>query len=711
MGKPQNSDEPGSAYLNLMSALGMALAVLGLGHAFLPHNGEPYEWTQYMLIGGVFPPLLHAAHFFYRYAKTLQVLEVFRWSLAFVALAFCIVVIPGGDIPVLSAFALAQWFVLGGATGWAAHDGKNTARSLFALAALLAVWGLLSRFLWWEPFGRHFFGGPYQFFGTIIAAAFTIWHWRHGEVRQAGASTRHIPRVLVELALVFVLALVALRVPFKITEHHEFYVGSAALVRQGGWLLWDVPSQYGFLDILLLAALPFKSLHFCLYVAASALQMVCALILYGMLRALRPDALGAVAAMVLTIAVAFMVPGGAPELTGLNTYPSTGGMRFLFCYLLLGWSYWNITAENGGGEARNVRFWAGSCLWAAGCFWSFENVIYGTSIWLPQSLWLSWEIAKQRHGAEHAGAWRRASTIFLSSLSPLAILFATVNVCYIFGLGRLPDWYAFIEYAMTYKGGFGAIPIEPRGGVWGLLLVFTAVSVCAAAAFRDRSAAWPALIGIMGLFWSTASYFIWRSAENNILNLAPLHFTCVVAALAAFKERVEPRRILQAVLIPLSAVLLTATWGNPHLPGFLRDTFRMDYESRVNGLLPKAKKPLTDILKEVNYKKGDPLVVVNFMLPPSLTDVGLNGQVDNAEPYRFWLPMAPAAELLLLPPERQLVYISRFARRHRQGGWMVVPHEIPTENIDAFFASINAEYRLMFERHNEEWLVRRYEPR
>lgn len=704
MGKSSNCDDPGNPHLDLMFGFGVALAVLGLGHAFLPHNGEPYEWSQYMLLGGVFPPLLHAASFPFRYANAGRTLELMRYGSTMAPLLFCAVVIPAADIPVLCGFALAHWFFLGGAKGVAVHGREKIIGSLFALMSVFAAWGLISKFLWWHPFGRFVIGGAYQIFAAILATAFAIWYWRLDTVKREAPRTLHMPRVLAELTLVvLVLAFVAFRVPYKITEHHEFYAGAAALARQGGWLLWDVPSQYGFLNILLLAVLPFKSPHFSLYVAASALQLICALIMYGMLRRLRPDAFGAAAALLLTVTMAFMVPGGAPEHTGLNTYPSTGGMRFLFCYLLLAWSYWNIAAENGGGGARDARFWAGSCLWAAGCFWSSESAIYSTSIWLPQSLWLAWETAKRPNGVEADGLLRRTSLIFALSLSPLFILFAAVNAIYLIGLGHLPDWYAFIEYAMVYQRGFGGLPIDPRGGVWGLLLVFTAISVCAAAAFGDRLKEWPALIGIMGLVWTTSSYFVSRSAENNILNLAPLHFTCVVAALAAFKESPAHGRILRTVLIPLTAVLLIATWGNPNLPRFFRETFRMDHGARMNALLFKAEGSLADILKEAGYREGDPLVVADVMLPPH--------PAGDTGPSLFWLPMAPAAEFMLLPPERQRIYLSRFAGRLRRGGWLAVPHVIPTDDVDGFFAGIDAHYRMTLARNNGDWLVRRYEPR
>ncbi len=698
----------GNVHLNLMSGFGIALAVLGLGHLFLPHNGEPYEWAQYLLLGGVFPPLLHTIHFPFHHAQVRPGVEMFRWGSAFLALAFCVFIIPGGNLPLLCGFALAHWFFLGGARDLASHDRIKIGASLFALAAVFASWGLLSRF---APIGRFVTGGAQQVLTVLLAATLVIWYKPHEAVTRAAPRDLHMPRIVAELIPILVLALAAFRIPSMITEHHEFYVGSAALVRQGGWLLWDVPSQYGFLNILFLSALPFKSMHFSLYVMASVLQLLCALTMYGMLRALRPDAFGAVAGMFLTITFGFMVSGGTPEHTGLNTFPSTGGMRFIFCYLFLAWSYLNITAENAAGNARDARFWAGSCLWAAGCFWSVESFIYSTSIWLPQSLWLAWETAKQRRGTEHAGLRWRGPRIFFSSLLPLLVLFGAINIYYISGLGHLPDWYAFIEYAVAYKSGFGAFPIDPREGVWGMLLVFTAVAVCAAIAFRDRLKEWPALIGIMGLFWTTASYFISRSSESNILNLAPLHFTCAVTAMAAFRKNPVHRLVLWFVLVPFSAVLLIATWGNPNLPRFFRETFRINQESRIHEMLPKAEKPFADILKEVNYMKGDPLVVANDMLPPLLADVGAKGTDENAGHFRFWLPMAPASQFLLLPPERRRLYISRFAGRFREGGWLAVPHKIPTVDVDGFFAEIEAKYQLTLAKNNQDWLVRRYEPR
>jgi hypothetical protein len=76
--------------------------------------------------------------------------------------------------------------------------------------------------------------------------------------------------------------------------HWTFFVGPAEDVRQGGSLLWDVPSWYGFLDILLLASLPTDSCWQSMYLMNSSSLFISAVVVYSVLRALRrADELGA----------------------------------------------------------------------------------------------------------------------------------------------------------------------------------------------------------------------------------------------------------------------------------------------------------------------------------------------------------------------------------------------------------------------------------
>jgi hypothetical protein len=57
--------------------------------------------------------------------------------------------------------------------------------------------------------------------------------------------------------------------------HWDYFIGPVQTVRSGGWLLWDTPSQYGFLNILLTALIPFRSAWDSFYFFSSCYTVCC----------------------------------------------------------------------------------------------------------------------------------------------------------------------------------------------------------------------------------------------------------------------------------------------------------------------------------------------------------------------------------------------------------------------------------------------------
>ncbi len=67
----------------------------------------------------------------------------------------------------------------------------------------------------------------------------------------------------------------------KMSEFHgEFFAGPIRLLKQGSWLLWDAPSQYGFLNILLASLIPTKTAWQALYIFQGMLLLITAFIMY-----------------------------------------------------------------------------------------------------------------------------------------------------------------------------------------------------------------------------------------------------------------------------------------------------------------------------------------------------------------------------------------------------------------------------------------------
>jgi len=118
-------------------------------------------------------------------------------------------------------------------------------------------------------------------------------------------------------------------------HHWSFYVGPAELVRQGGWLLCDVPSQYGFLNIIIAARLPFASAWTSFYVLDAVCVFVSAALVFFTLRSLRLGRFTGVFAFFVTLAVVYLIPGDYAHLNGPTYFPSVGAFRFLWVELLV----------------------------------------------------------------------------------------------------------------------------------------------------------------------------------------------------------------------------------------------------------------------------------------------------------------------------------------------------------------------------------------
>ena len=72
-------------------------------------------------------------------------------------------------------------------------------------------------------------------------------------------------------------------------------------------MLW-VPSQYGFLNTLLLAWLPTRDVWQAFYIVNSVLMFLSAGLVYALLRSVRPGVVNRVFALALTLAAVFLVP-------------------------------------------------------------------------------------------------------------------------------------------------------------------------------------------------------------------------------------------------------------------------------------------------------------------------------------------------------------------------------------------------------------------
>jgi hypothetical protein len=737
----------------------LAFLQLHLVDRWLGLRGETYEWAQYLLLGTVFPAMLLvvalASSLGPRISTAARLLQAL---LALAGVALAANVLTPGLGPAVLAIALVQCLAAGAlaatrvrcGAGWALlqvrwwpRRGLAGARAhLPAILSLplvaVASWAMAVRFVWWTPFVDWICGSVYTFVvfaASLVLVTLNVCGPRGGVGLRRGRTAA----MALDLLALLVIAAASVRVdvfrqsiplpPYPdqrytaddrswavfINEgayhHWAPLIGPAELVRQGGWLLWDVPSQYGFLNTLLVAWLPVRSIWQSFYLVNAALVFLSAVALYGLLRSTLAGPASRVLALALTLSAVFLVAGLPNFGISLLRTPGVGAYRFFWCYAQLGMLVLAFHADRRGPVPRRVL--VGGCLaWLLGVLWSAESGAFSVAIWLPAFVLLAARRVQALSGLVTTGAWARlAAWLSLPGLL-LAATVGGVSAYYALALGHLPDWRSYSEYCLGTKTF--QLPINPQGAVQTLLLAFWALlGVAAAHLGRRGGLAGLALIsGAWATLWAPTSYFIGRSHDVNATNLSPLLLAAAAAALHLLGRTGRTGAPLRAGLVPILTVLLTAGFGSRALLlddlATLGRGYVCDLESRVK-VMDRA---LSRLLDSAGVRRDDPIALANFERLPA-RPYGPSGQRRQAT-YRTWLPTAPFTLLAPLPVERQKVYVARFTARARMGGWLIRYKLDKLEDRSYFAEVLGGLERTHVPTESYEdarWRLTRYVPR
>ena len=135
--------------------------------------------------------------------------------------------------------------------------------------------------------------------------------------------------------------------------------------------------------------------------------------------------------------------------------------------------FWHDKAN----PTTNRPLWLGTIAWLVGTLWSFESALYCAGIWLPAYCYIILERTILPICRNHTKTVQSKAALWL--LLPSALLIVAIGAIIVFyrsQLGHPPDWFMFVEYSLAFRDGFGALPIDPAGGVWILVLVFSMLS-------------------------------------------------------------------------------------------------------------------------------------------------------------------------------------------------------------------------------------------
>lgn len=293
-----------------------------------------------------------------------------------------------------------------------------------------------------------------------------------------------------------------------------FYLGPIKSLRDCCYLLFNNPSQYGFLNILIPSILP---LPITMAFKISLFTMVIFYLSIIFYLVVPPGKNKGALNLSIGLLLAAIILCANNQIAVFD--PSVSGYRFapsLFSTLCL--ALWIK-----GKEQKHMFLFM--IFVSLSTLWSFESAIFtlipAISVWLANEFILFMNKNQKIEEVVHL-LIRKNILIITFSCSLLSI--AVVSLCYRLYLGFWPDWYAYIEVPKSYAVmGFGALPIKPLGSVLYLGVLFSLLSVYLSLMIKEKEYLFfvssSALVSYQIV---TTLYFINRSDDNNLLNLIPI---------------------------------------------------------------------------------------------------------------------------------------------------------------------------------------------
>ena len=345
----------------------------------------------------------------------------------------------------------------------------------------------------------------------VLAGLASLFHQELARFPQR-RSARFAFDVLVLVAIAVVLFDAAMDAD---TFHYNFYLGPVAAVRGGRSMLVDVNCQYGVGVIyviagifdLHLASVPATQVGFAVIV--STLAIFQKWLLYGSLRAItKSPALSALVVGVMLVSTRFM-PGNYPSM-----YPSTGGVRFLPGFLLVGCFALRVRFP----ARRSMVFVLEALVVGIASIWSFESFVYVLGAYVAS---LGYEAVHVGHRPDLVALAKARLVPTLASIAAFHVVLAVYTRV---RAGEWPHWSRYFEYIRLYSTQeFGTLPVETFTP-WIVLIGAYVVTVIALGYRRvtlkkaDLDPAYAVLFAMCGLGFAQFTYYVGRSHMNNQLH-------------------------------------------------------------------------------------------------------------------------------------------------------------------------------------------------
>lgn len=415
--------------------------------------------------------------------------------------------------------------------------------------------------------------------------------------------------------------------------HWGYYTGVINTIKSGGTLLYDAPSQYGFLNILLPSLLTFESNRQSFYV----FQSVIFIVLFILLSIILYRYSNGRASLFLLIVIFLSFYLADPELIGPQLYPSSSLVRFFPSLLILLWFFYLDKAGLNQSLSHKVRIIESSLLLLS-ALWSFESFLYSLFI-----IFFAFVFRILHNGFK--------KVLYFYTLILLQLLLSLVILIFLFYIltSKWPDLNLFLMYSIKYAQGFGSYPLSTSSPIWIFPIMVLFMIVLKKFDFGYVSILRYTSMGAL-LGWST--YFVGRSVPDNIIALTPE----IVVILVLNYMLTQDLRIQKFVALPIGIYLFILSANIILSPTLVNKLVNLRFYSSSISNPINASPELVKVFNSLDYEYKNLPIVYNGHL-------GLLPNVEGMKISRLektWLPVPSALLQEPIAPLVQGKILNRF---------------------------------------------------
>lgn len=481
--------------------------------------------------------------------------------------------------------------------------------------------------------------------------------------------------------------------------HWSYYVGVIESIRNGGILLWDTPSQYGFLNLLIPALLPIKSAWQSFYIFQGFLLfLISSLFYFSIIKYYKLLYQRFLIFLIIVMAVFF----ADPDFFGPYPFPSSSVLRFFFAYVILCASI--LFPKPGLRQAVML-----SLLCSLGIFWSAESAIYSVSIYI----FIAIGVCVNSWGTKTS--FRNTAAYYLA-LPPLFVIIGLVGLALIYRLNFdiIPDPQSFIEHGFGYASGFGYVPLNFSGPIYILLFFFISICAITSLFIKSNQAVTPILCPLLasaGCIWSISSYYFGRPVPQNITAMMPIITLCIltpVAVLTKYKKEMESCNLYltlhKLLIFPFIFIIIIALFNSSFRLTLLNTK---SLSQNIESNLPRADIRIIDLFNILKINTH-----TNFIY---YSDDGTLPIFEHTmsylnNPMSRWLPIPLQLMETPVTDGRRYVYISRYLCRHPMNNAVLVTKKNIgiSLRLNNFISDLKPFYKNMVRFEDNEYIVLKF---